>query len=100
MEIDSEKKEETVPSPPSAVHRETITDPVDPVAPVDAPRDIVVGQKSPAWARQNLQEAEGHPAPRGTFRESKRPQIFSSYVSAMSHIIDTKPYFHGEAAGQ
>ena len=51
MEIDSEKKEETIPSPPSAVQRETITDavdPVDPVAPVDAPRDITVGHKRPA----------------------------------------------------
>ena len=60
MEIDTEKKEETIPSPPSTVQRETITDPVDPVAPVDVPRDVVVGQKRPAWARQSLQEAEGH----------------------------------------
>jgi hypothetical protein len=103
MEIDSEKKEETVPSPPSAVQRETITDlvdPVDPVAPVDVPKDIVVGQKRNAWARQTLREAEGHAAPCGTFRESKRPQIFLSYVSAMSHIIDTEPSCHGEATGQ
>jgi hypothetical protein len=98
-----EKKEETIPSPPSAVQRETVidpVDPVDPVAPVDVPRDIAVGQKRPAWARQTLQEAEGHAAPRGTFRESKRPQRFSSYVSAMSHIIDTEPSCHGEATGQ
>jgi hypothetical protein len=97
MENGSEKKEETVPSPPSAVQRETITDPVDPV---DVPRDIVVGQKRPAWARRTLQEAEGHAAPRGTFRESKRPQRFSSYVLAMSHIIDTEPSCHGESASQ
>jgi hypothetical protein len=54
MEIDNEKKEETVPSPPSTVQRETIIDPVDPVdlvAPVDVPRDIAVGQKRHAWAR-------------------------------------------------
>ena len=38
--------------------------------------------------------------PRGTFRESKKPKRFSSNVSAMSHIIDTKPSCHGEAAGQ
>jgi hypothetical protein len=100
MEIDSEKKEETVPSPPSIVQRETVIDPVDPVAPVDVPRDIAVGQKRLAWARQTLQEAEGHAAPRGTFQESKRPQRFLSYVSAMSHIIDTEPSCHGEAAGQ
>ena len=45
-------------------------------------------------------EAEGHAAPRDTFRESKKQQIFSSYVSAMSHIIDIEPSYHGEAAGQ
>jgi hypothetical protein len=73
MDIDSEKNEETVPSPPSAVQRERVTDPVDPVAPVDVPRDIPVGHKRLDWARQTLQEAEGHATPRGTFRESKRP---------------------------
>jgi hypothetical protein len=69
-----------VPSPlhPPTVQRKTIDpiDPidfVDPVAPVDVPRDIVVGQKRPTWTRQTLQEAERHVAPRGTFRESKRP---------------------------
>jgi hypothetical protein len=38
--------------------------------------------------------------PRGTFRESKRPQSFSSYVSSMNHMIDTEPSCHGEATGQ
>jgi hypothetical protein len=58
MEIDSE----TIPSPPSAVHRETYIIPDDPIAPVDPvapadsfsprniPRDITVGHKRPAWA--------------------------------------------------
>jgi hypothetical protein len=44
---------------PPIVQRETIEpidpiDLVDPEAPVDVPRDIVVGQKRPAWARQTL----------------------------------------------
>jgi hypothetical protein len=51
MENDSKKKEETIPSPPSAVQRETDTDPVDPVALVDVPRDIAVGHKRPTWAQ-------------------------------------------------
>ena len=46
MEIDSE----IVASPPSTVQRETTIDLVDPVAPVDVPRDIAVGHKRPAWA--------------------------------------------------
>jgi hypothetical protein len=42
MEIDSK----TIPSPPSAVQRETNI-PVDPVVPVDMFRDIAVGHKRP-----------------------------------------------------
>jgi hypothetical protein len=47
MEIDSE----TIPSPPSAVQKDTDiipvdpVVPVDPVAPVDMPKDIAVGYK-------------------------------------------------------
>ena len=62
IEIDSE----IVPSPLSAVQRETVidlVDPVDPIALVDVPRDIVVGHKRHVWARQILQEAEGHETP-------------------------------------
>jgi hypothetical protein len=55
MEIDSERHEEMVPSPPNPpiVQRETVEpiDPVDPVAPVGVPRDIVVGWKRLAWIR-------------------------------------------------
>jgi hypothetical protein len=43
MEIDSE----TIPSPPSAVQRETDIIHVDPIALVDMPRDIFVGHKWP-----------------------------------------------------
>jgi hypothetical protein len=49
-----EKKEETTPSPPSTVQRETIidlVDPIDPIALVDVPRNIAVAQKRHAWAR-------------------------------------------------
>ena len=59
-------------------------DPVDPIVPIDpidsiVPDDVpkattVLGRKSLAWARQTLQEAEGHLGPCGSFKESKRPQ--------------------------
>jgi hypothetical protein len=80
--------------------RETVTDPVDVVAPIDVPRDIAVGHKKPAWARQTLQEAEGHANPQGTFLERKKPQRFSSYISTMNHFIDTEPSYNGEVVGQ
>ena len=48
--------------------------PIDPVEPDDAPTDITISRKRPRWAQQTLQDVEGHEAPHGTFRESKRPQ--------------------------
>jgi hypothetical protein len=41
MEIDNE----TIPSPPSTVQRETYIIPTNPVAPVDITRDVIVGHK-------------------------------------------------------
>jgi hypothetical protein len=82
IETDSEREEEMVFSPPhrSAVQRgpvepvETVepvdlVDPIDPIHPIDVPREITVGQKRPAWARQTLQEAEEHATRHGTFRD-------------------------------
>jgi hypothetical protein len=106
MDIDSERQEEMVPSPPHApaVQRETSPidqiDHVDLVAPLNVSRDIAVGQKILAWARQTLQEAEGHANPHGTFRERKRPQRYSCYTAAMSHIIDSNPSCYEEASSQ
>jgi N6-adenosine-specific RNA methylase IME4 len=62
-EIDSERQEEMMHSPPHppTIQRETVEpidpfDLVDPLAPVDFPTDIFVGQKRPTWACQTLQE--------------------------------------------
>ena len=38
-----------------------------------------------------MEEAKYCVAPRGTFRESKRPHKFVGYVALMSHISATKP---------
>ena len=73
---------------------------IDPVAPVNVSKDIVVGRKILAWAHQTLQEAEGHAAPHGTFCESKRPQRYSFYTAAMSHIIDFETSCYEEASSQ
>jgi hypothetical protein len=39
-----------------------------------------------------VQEAERIVAPKGTFRERKRPHRFGGYVALMSNISDVKPY--------
>jgi hypothetical protein len=58
---------------------------------VDPPREAAVTRKRLAWLRNTLQEAEGHATPKGSFRESKKPHKFSSYVVLMSRIIDSEP---------
>ena len=101
MEIDDD--EEMRSTPPPEIKRESEErnepiGPIDPVGPDDAPTNMAVSQKSPRWAQQTLQDAEGHEAPRGIHQESKRPQRFSSYVALMSHIIDLEPTTYEEAS--
>ena len=98
MEIVDEELE--MRSSPSPVQNELAgkDEPIDPVATVDIPEDMTVSRKRPRWAQQTLQDAEGHESPHGTFRESKRPQRFSSYVALMSHIIDSEPTTYEDAS--
>jgi hypothetical protein len=63
---------------------------------VDLPRDVAMTRKRPTWLCDTLQDVEGHASPRGTFRESKRPKRFSSYMELMSHIIDSEPSSYEE----
>lgn len=55
---------------------------MEPVEPTYRSKDILVTKRRMAWLCDSLQEAHG------SFRESRRPQIFSSYMALMSHIID------------
>ena len=101
MEIDDD--DEMRSSLPSEVQREfeeknEPIDPIDPVEPVDAPTDMAVSRKRPRWAQETLQDDEGHKAPHEIHRESKRPERFSSYVTLMSHIIDSEPTTYEEAS--
>jgi hypothetical protein len=66
--------------------------------PVDLPEEAVATKKRPAWLWNTLQEVEEHAAPKGSFRESKRPHKFSNYVALMSNIIDSKPSTFEDAA--
>lgn len=59
--------------------------------PIDIPSDIVVTKKRPLWVRNTIQEAERFVAPSGTFRETKRPQVFSNYVALMCNLIESEP---------
>ena len=57
-----EKEDETMPN---------VEEPMDPIDP--PPQEPSSSRKRPSWIRGTLDDAEGHIAPRGTFRESKKP---------------------------
>ena len=68
--------------------------------PMDGPRDIAVVKRRPTQLHDTLQEVEKHATPSGSFKEIRRPHIFSSYIALMSHIIDYVPSSYEEAANQ
>ena len=44
--------------------------------PIERLLEEIPAKRKPAWCRQILQEAEGHATPKGTFRESRKPQRY------------------------
>ena len=74
---------------------------------LDAPEDtksppkelleVPPSKRRPTWYRETVQEAEKHKAPPGNFRESIRPQ---KYSSLMSQLINSEPSSYEEAASK
>ena len=52
-----------------------------------------LAKRRPAWCRQILQEAEGHAAPKGTFRESRKPQRFFGLAAQVDPVISEPSSF-------
>ena len=77
-----EPKDETMPDV------EGLMDPIDPPTSLG---------KRPSWLMDTLEDAEGHMAPRGTFRESKKPNRYQGYLAAMSTIVQSEPGSFKEA---
>jgi hypothetical protein len=70
--------------------------PMEPCENIDS--DIVPKtKKRPAWLESTLQDAERLKVPKGTFRKSKRPKIFSSYAAYMTKLLDGEPTTFEEA---
>jgi hypothetical protein len=70
----------------------------EPHRPGDSSIEMNTKKRRPAWAREIIQDAEKYGAPDGSFRESKRPRPYSSYVALLSDIIDAEPTCYEEAA--
>ena len=63
--------------------------PMDPINP--PPHEPSSSKRRHSWLRETLEDAERHVAPRGTFRESKKPNRYQGYLAAMSTIVQTEP---------
>ena len=59
-----------------------------PMDPTDPPPSM---GKRPSWLKGTLEDVEGHMAPRGTFRESKKLSRYQGYLAAMSIIVQSEP---------
>jgi hypothetical protein len=72
---------------------------VDPIRDsVEFPLEKPPVKRNPAWCREILKEAEKHATPKGTFRESKKPDKYSSLIAQLNLVIDLEPSTFDEAA--
>ena len=81
-----EKEDETMPDVDEPIYR------IDP-----PPHEPFSSKRRPSWLRETLEYVERHIAPRGTFRESKKPDRDQGYLTAMSTIIQNEPSSFEEA---
>jgi hypothetical protein len=92
-----EPKEESTCSPESQNKEPEQPDqPVQPCGPIES-IDVPKNRKHPTWLEATLQEAKRLKAPSGTFKESKNPKRFSSYVACMRKLINEEPTTFEEA---
>ena len=71
---------------------ETMLDIDEPMDPIDPPaHEPSSSKRRPSWLRETLEDVERHIAPSGTFRESKNPNRYQGYLTAMSTIFQNEP---------
>jgi hypothetical protein len=71
---------------------------VDPIRDfVEFPLEKPHVKRKLGWCHEILKEAENHAAPKGTFRESKKPDKYSGLIAQLNHVIDSEPSTFDEA---
>jgi hypothetical protein len=65
---------------------------------IEFPMELPPVKRKPAWCREILREAERHSAPKGTFRESRKPDKYSGLISKLSTVIDSEPSTFADAS--
>jgi len=73
---------------PEEKQYETMPEVEEPMDRIDPPtQEPFSSRKRPSWFRGTLNDVEGLIAPRGTFRESKKPTKYHGYLTIMSTSI-------------
>jgi hypothetical protein len=57
---------------------------------VEFPLEKPSVKNKPAWCQKILKEAEKHATPKGTFRESKKPDNYSILITQLNLVIDSE----------
>jgi hypothetical protein len=78
-------------------HEGPSDEPLEPVEELERTLEEPPAKSKPGWLKDTVQEAEKIVAPKGTFRESKRPHRYGGYVALMSSISDVDPSSFEEA---
>ena len=65
---------------------------------VEFPLEKPPVKRKPTWCQEILKEAEKHVAPKGTFRESKKPNKYSGLIAQLNLVIDSEPSTFEEAS--
>jgi hypothetical protein len=95
LPYDSEEQEapslEPSDSQLSDEQREEAREPsVDPIRDsIEFPLEKPPTKRKPAWCHEILKEAGKHEAPKGTFRESKKPNKYSGLIAQLNLVIDS-----------
>jgi hypothetical protein len=64
---------------------------------IEFPMEIPPIKRKLAWCQEILKEAEKHSAPKGTFRESKKPDKYFGLIAKLNNVIDSEPSTFVEA---
>jgi transposase InsO family protein len=65
---------------------------------IEIPLEAPPAKRRPAWCQEILKEAKKHAAPKGAFRDSKKPNKYSGLIAQLNHVINSEPSTFDETA--
>jgi hypothetical protein len=63
----------------------------------EPPKMTISHKRNPSWARELIRDGEKYGDPKGTMRQVKKPNPFSSYMALMCDLLEKEPTFFEES---